>query len=227
MLGIGVLASGRGTNLQCIIDAVESGLLDGVSVAVVISDRPGAMALERAKKHGIEAVVIDRKAFETRAAFDEAIMDELAARGVGLVVLAGFMRVLGPGFVDAFDGKIINIHPSLLPSFTGLQVHERAIEAGVRFTGCTVHFVDKGLDTGPIIIQAVVPVLPDDSADTLAARVLKEEHRILPQAIDLFARGRLRVEGRRVVVAGHEMAAESAALENPVVRLGGGVCAGK
>jgi phosphoribosylglycinamide formyltransferase-1 len=227
MLGIGVLASGRGTNLQCIIDAVESGLLEGVSVGVVISDRPGARALERAKKHGIEAVVIDRKAFETRAAFDEAIMEELVGRGVGLVVLAGFMRVLGPAFIDAFDGKIINIHPSLLPSFTGLQVHERAIEAGVRFSGCTVHFVDKGLDTGPIIIQAVVPVLPGDSADTLAARILKEEHRILPQAIDLFARGRLRVEGRRVVVSDHEMAGESVALENPVVRLGGGATAKK
>ncbi len=222
MLGIGVLASGRGTNLQCIIDAVESGLLEGVSVQVVISDRPGAMALERAARHGIEALVIDKKDYATRAEFDDAIREELERRGVGLVVLAGFMRVLGPAFVDAFDGRIINIHPSLLPSFTGLHVHERAIEAGVRFSGCTVHFVDKGLDTGPIIIQAAVPVLPGDTAETLAARILKEEHRILPQAIDLFARGRLSIEGRRVMVTGHEMAGGDSALENPVVRLGQG-----
>ncbi len=222
MLGIGVLASGRGTNLQCVIDALESGLLEGVSLDLVISDRPGAKALERARAQGIEALVIDKKGFERREEFDEAIRSELQKRGVGLVVLAGFMRVLGPTFVDAFAGKIINIHPSLLPAFTGLHVHERVIEAGVRFSGCTVHFVDKGLDTGPIIIQAVVPVLCTDTPETLAARVLREEHRILPQAIDLFAKGRLRIEGRRVIVRGQDMALEGSVLENPPVRLLGG-----
>ncbi len=219
MLKIGVLASGRGTNLQCIIDAVENGLLRGVAVEVVISDCPGAMALERARRHGIDGVLIDKRGFSDRTDFDAALIEELKRRRVGLVVLAGFMRVLGPAFVDAFPEKIINIHPALLPSFTGLHVHERAIEAGVRFSGCTVHFVDKGLDTGPIIIQAVVPVLDDDTAESLAERILREEHRILPQAIDLFNRGILSISGRRVLVADHVLADGSAALENPVIDL--------
>lgn len=217
---VGVLASGRGTNLQCLIDAVEAGVLEGVEIGVVVSDRPGATALERARRHGIEAVLVDRRSHATREGFDAAIMAELRQRDTGLVVLAGFMRILGPAFVDAFPERIINIHPALLPSFAGLHVHERVIEAGVRFSGCTVHFVDRGLDTGPIIIQAAVPVLGDDTPESLAARVLEEEHRILPQAVDLFARGLLRVQGRRVVVTGHPGPAPAERMENPPVMLG-------
>ncbi len=218
-LKIGVIASGRGTNLQCIIDAIERGLLRDVSIEVVLCDRPGAKALERAKTHGIDGVLVERKNFDSRDAFDNALIRELKSRGIGLVVLAGFMRVLGPAFVDSFSQKIINIHPALLPSFTGLDVHQRAIDAGVRFSGCTVHFVDKGLDTGPIIIQAVVPVLDDDTMDTLAERILREEHRILPQAIELFASGRLFVKDKRVLVTGSAMADDKMALENPPVTI--------
>jgi len=216
-LKIGVIASGRGTNLQCIIDAVSGGILKNVSIEVVISDNSGAKALKRARTSGIDSVFVDRKKFSSRDGFDSALLEELKSRGVELVALAGFMRVLGPGFVDSFPERIINIHPALLPSFTGLDVHQRAIDAGVRFSGCTVHFVDKGLDTGPIIIQAVVPVLTGDTADSLAERILREEHRILPQAIALFAEGRLVVKGRRVFVTGSAAADEKGCMENPPV----------
>jgi len=217
-LKIGVIASGRGTNLQSIIDAIKDGRLKGVSIEVVISDTPGAGALLRGKKHGIDSVLIEKKGFTSRAGFDAAIIKELKAHGVGLVVLAGFMRLLGPAFVDLYPEKIINIHPALLPSFTGLDVHQRAIDAGVKFSGCTVHFVDKGLDTGPIIIQAVVPVLDDDGAEQLAARILSEEHRILPLAIELFAKGRLIVKDKRVLVKDLIME-ENLAMENPPVTM--------
>jgi len=218
-LKIGVIASGRGTNLQCIIDAVSAGRLRGVSIEVVISDRPGAEALQRAKRHGIDALLIEKKQYSTRDDFDAAMIRALTGHGVGLVVLAGFMRVLGPAFVDSFSERIINIHPALLPSFTGLDVHQRAIDAGVKFSGCTVHFVDKGLDTGPIIIQAVVPLLDDDTAETLASRILKEEHRVLPQAIDLFARHGLFVKDKRVFLREPLMADKKMAMENPPVTI--------
>jgi len=215
ILKIAVIASGRGTNLQCIIDAVAQGSLRGVSIEVVLSDRPGAKALERARDNGIEAVLIEKKKFSSRHEFDSALLEQLSRRKVGLVVLAGFMSILGPDFVDFFPQKIINIHPALLPSFTGLDVHQRAIDAGVRFSGCTVHFVDKGLDTGPIIIQAVVPVLEGDTAEILAKRILREEHKILPEAIGLFAEQRLTVKDRRVLVSGTVRADDTMAMENP------------
>jgi len=218
-LKLGVIASGRGTNLQCIIDAVSRGSLQGVSIEVVISDNSSARALERARTGGIDAVFIDKKKFSSRHEFDAALIEELKSHKVGLVVLAGFMRILGPGFVDSFPEKIINIHPALLPSFTGLHVHQRAIDAGVRFSGCTVHFVDKGLDTGPIIIQAVVPLLQNDTEDTLSERILREEHRILPEAIRLFAEDRLVVKGKRVFVKGSALAGESEVIENPRVSI--------
>ncbi|MFQ5464357.1 MAG: phosphoribosylglycinamide formyltransferase [Thermodesulfobacteriota bacterium] len=218
MLKIGVLASGGGTNLQAIIDAAEAGGL-GAEVCVVVSDNPKAGALERAASHGIPGVVVEKKAFPSRAGFDREMVRVLKEYGVELVVLAGFMRLLTGDFLKAFSGRIMNIHPALLPSFPGLGVQKKAIEHGVRFSGCTVHFVDMGCDTGPIIIQAVVPVLADDTPDTLAARILVEEHRIYPRAIRLFSEGRLMVEGRRVLVDGAP--ACEGALENPPPEPGG------
>lgn len=198
-LRIGVLASGRGSNLQAIIDAIERRDLD-VELAVVISDVADARALEIARGAGVDAVYIDpekKKARMTQAA-EQKIIDELKSRDVGLIALAGFMRILSPNFVSTFRLRILNIHPSLLPSFPGLKVQQKALEYGVKFSGCTVHFVDEGVDTGPIIIQAAVPVLDDDTEESLSARILKEEHRIYPEAIRLLAEGRLVVEGRRV-----------------------------
>jgi phosphoribosylglycinamide formyltransferase-1 len=198
-LRIGVLASGRGSNLQAIIDAIERRDLD-VELAVVISDVADARALEIARRAGVDAVYIDpekKKARMTQAA-EQKIIDELKSRDVGLIALAGFMRILSPNFVSTFRLRILNIHPSLLPSFPGLKVQQKALEYGVKFSGCTVHFVDEGVDTGPIIIQAAVPILDDDTEKSLSARILKEEHRIYPEAIRLFAEGRLVVEGRRV-----------------------------
>jgi phosphoribosylglycinamide formyltransferase-1 len=200
-LSLGVLISGGGTNLQAIIDAIESNRLDA-KIAVVLSNRADAYGLVRAQKHGIPTEVLDHKKFSIREAYDQAVVDLLRARGVELVVLAGFMRLLSPVFVKAYSNRIMNIHPALLPAFPGLHVQKKALEHGVRFSGCTVHFVNEECDEGPIIIQAVVPVSPDDSEETLAARILKQEHRIYPRAIQLFAEGRLRVEGRRVLVDG-------------------------
>ena len=200
-LTIGVLASGRGSNLKALIDAIDRGELD-VDLAIVVSDVPDARALEIAREAGVDAVYVDpekKKARMTEAA-EQRIIDELKGRGVGLVALAGFMRILSPRFVAAFKMRILNIHPSLLPSFPGLRVQKKALEYGVKFSGCTVHFVDEGVDTGPIIVQAAVPVRDDDTEETLSARILKEEHRIYAEAIRRFAQGRLRVEGRRVIL---------------------------
>jgi phosphoribosylglycinamide formyltransferase-1 len=158
--------------------------------------------LERARKHGIATEVLDHKAFASREAYDQAVVDLLQTRGVELVVLAGFMRLLSPGFVKGYSNRIMNIHPALLPAFPGLHVQKKAVEHGVRFAGCTVHFVNEECDEGPIIIQAVVPVYPDDDEATLAARILKQEHRIYPRAIQLYAEGRLHVTGRKVLVDG-------------------------
>jgi phosphoribosylglycinamide formyltransferase-1 len=196
---IGVLISGSGTNLQSIIDAIEAKKLDA-KIEVVLSNKADAHGLARAQNHGIRTEVLDHKAFASREAYDQAVVDLLRARGVELVVLAGFMRLLSPVFVKAYSNRIMNIHPALLPSFPGLHVQKKALDHGVRFAGCTVHFVNEECDEGPIIIQAVVPVFPDDSEEQLAARILKQEHRIYPRAIQLYAEGRLHVVGRRVLV---------------------------
>jgi phosphoribosylglycinamide formyltransferase-1 len=198
---IAVLISGGGTNLQAIIDAIEAKSLDA-RIEIVLSNRADAYGLARAKKHGLASEVLDHKNFPSREAYDQAVVDLLRVRGVELVALAGFMRLLSPVFIKAYSNRIMNIHPALLPSFPGLHVQKKAVEHGVRFSGCTVHFVNEDCDEGPIIIQAVVPVFPDDTEETLAARILKQEHRIYPRAIQLYAEGRLRVVGRRVVVDG-------------------------
>ena len=198
-LRIGVLASGRGSNLQAIIDAIEAGKLD-CRLAVVVSDRADAQALERARKHGTEAVFMDPKGYPNRDAFDQAVLAILAEHQVELVCLAGYMRVLSPMFVRALPGQIMNIHPALLPSFPGLHPQRQALQHGVKVSGATVHFVNEGVDTGPIICQAAVPVREDDTEETLAARILEQEHQLYPRAIRLYAEGRLEVRGRRVYV---------------------------
>lgn len=196
---LAVLASGRGTNFQAIIDACERGQIDA-EVALVVSDNPEAYALERARRHGIKALYIPPGKSKTGLdpEREQEYIETIKQHGVDLVCLAGFMRVVPPNFVEAFRWRMINIHPSLLPSFRGLEAQEQAWEYGVKIAGCTVHFVDEGVDTGPVILQAAVPVMEEDTPESLAARVLEQEHRIYPQAIQLFAEGRLVVEGRRV-----------------------------
>ena len=196
---IGVLISGSGTNLQAIIEAIAAKKLDA-NIEVVLSNKADAYGLARAQNHGIRTEVLDHTAFASREAYDQAVVDLLRGRSVELVVLAGFMRLLSPVFIKAYSNRIMNIHPALLPSFPGLHVQKKALDHGVRFTGCTVHFVNEDCDEGPIIIQAAVPVFPDESEEQLAARILKQEHRIYPRAIQLYAEGRLHVVGRRVLV---------------------------
>jgi phosphoribosylglycinamide formyltransferase-1 len=199
---IGVLVSGRGSNLQAIIDNIGCGMLSA-EIAVVISDQADAIALERARQHDIPAVHLSARGYRSRREeYDALLVRELRKFNVDLVILAGFMRIITGVLVSAFPNRIMNIHPALLPSFPGLHVQKAAIEHGVKFSGCTVHFVDEGMDTGPIIIQAVVPVLDGDTEDTLAARILKQEHKVFSRAIQLFAEGKLRVEGRRVLITG-------------------------
>jgi phosphoribosylglycinamide formyltransferase-1 len=198
---IAVLISGGGTNLQAIIDAIEGKKLDA-AIQLVLSNKADAFGLQRAQKHGIPTEVLDHKAFASREAYDQAVVDLLRGRGVELVILAGFMRLLSPVFIKAYSNRIMNIHPALLPSFPGLHVQQKAVDYGVRFSGCTVHFVNEECDEGPIIIQAVVPVFADDSETQLAERILKQEHQIYPRAIQLYAEGRLHVSGRRVLVDG-------------------------
>lgn len=197
LLKLGVLISGNGSNLQSIIDHIEKGSLQAV-IKIVISNNPDAYGLSRAKKHGIPFVVLKNGNFKNKEDFDAELVKVLKDNGVELVILAGFMRIISPDFIKAFSGKIMNIHPALLPSFPGLHGQRQAVEYGVKFSGCTVHFVNEGVDTGPIIIQSAVPVLDDDTEDTLAARILKEEHRIYPQAIQLFADDKLEIKGRKV-----------------------------
>ncbi len=194
---LGVLCSGRGTDLQSIIDAIADGKLDA-EIAVVLTDKPDVMALERARKAGIRNVCVNRKEYEDRESFERVLVAELEASGVTLVILAGFMRILSPYFVHAYSGRIMNIHPALLPSFGGAHAHRDVLAYGVKISGCTVHFVDEGMDSGPIILQATVPVLDDDTEETLGARVLEQEHIIYPKAIQLYVEGRLKVEGRHV-----------------------------
>lgn len=198
-LRLGVLASGRGSNLQSIMDAAAAGRINA-EVAVVISDNEGAFALERARQAGIPAEFVNPGGFASKEDYEGAVVELLKRHGVGLVCLAGYMRLVGRVILEAFRNRVINIHPALLPAFPGLHGQEQAWEYGVKFSGCTVHFVDEGMDTGPIIIQAVVPVLDDDTADTLAARILEQEHVIYPEAVRLFAEGRLKITGRRVSI---------------------------
>jgi len=201
MLKIGVLVSGRGSNLQAIIDAIGTKKIKA-EIAVVISNVPGVMALDRAKKHGIKAVVIDSSEHRDKSSYEKQVIKALEENNVGLVCLAGYMKLLSPELVHHFKGKIMNIHPALLPAFPGLHVQKKALEHGVKYSGCTVHFVDEGCDTGPIILQAVVPVLDNDTEETLSARILEQEHKIYPEAIRLFSEGKLKVEGRRVRIVG-------------------------
>ncbi|MBI2985507.1 MAG: phosphoribosylglycinamide formyltransferase [Deltaproteobacteria bacterium] len=215
-LPLGVLISGSGTNLQAIINAVEAKQLDAV-IRVVISNREDAYGLVRAKKHTIPTEVLDHRKFPSREAYDQALIEILEKHQVELVILAGFMRLLSPVLVKAFSNRIMNVHPALLPAFPGLHVQKKAVEHGVRFSGCTVHFVNEECDEGPIIIQAVVPVFPDDTEESLSARILKEEHRIYPRAIQLYSEGRLRVVGRRVLVDGLEED-ENQLLVNPPLK---------
>lgn len=196
-----VLASGSGTNLQSLIDAWKSSALAPAQLVVVGANVPGCTALERAQKAGIETFVLSHKTFASRELFDGALVAELRKRDVELVVLAGFMRVLTEAFLDAFPLRVINIHPALLPAFPGTHGQKQAVDYGAKIAGCTVHFVDKGTDTGPIIAQAAVPVLPDDTEDSLRDRILGEEHRLLPAVVRAFAKGDVTVEGRHVRVA--------------------------
>jgi phosphoribosylglycinamide formyltransferase-1 len=196
-LVLGVLASGRGSNLQAILDAIDAGRCPA-RVAVVVSDRKDAPGLERARHASVRAVHVDPRTHPDRAAFDDAVARILEGHGVELVCLAGYMRVLSPEFVRRYRSRILNIHPSLLPAFPGLHPQRQALAHGVKVTGATVHFVDEGVDTGPIVAQAAVPVLDDDTEATLAARILVEEHRLYPEAIRRYAEGRLDVSGRLV-----------------------------
>ncbi len=194
---IGVLASGRGSNLQAIVDAIEAGRLNA-KIGAVISDNPKANVLTRMADTGIPTICIDRRNFSSRQEFEAAVADELNARHVELVVLAGFMRILTSYFIERFDGRIMNIHPALLPAFPGEDAQQQALDYGVRVSGCTVHFVDEGMDSGPIILQEAVLVLEDDTADTLSERILHAEHILYPRALALYCEGRLKIEGRRV-----------------------------
>ena len=195
----GVLVSGRGSNLQAVLDRIADGYLP-LEISVVISDKADAYALERAANVGIKTVVVARKECASKEEFEDKIHAALVEAGCELVVLAGFMRILSGNFVSKWHNKIINIHPALLPSFPGLDGQGQALEYGVKFTGCTVHFVDEGTDTGPIILQKVVPVLDDDTHDTLAARILEQEHKAMPEALKLWAEGKLVIEGRKVKI---------------------------
>jgi len=197
---IGVVVSGRGSNLQSIIDHIAEGKLN-VEVAVVVSDHKEAFALERAAKAGIPTAVVERKGCKDKAEFEDKIDAALRDKGAEVVVLAGFMRILTGHFISRWENKIINIHPALLPSFKGVDAQGQAVDYGVKIAGCTVHFVDEGTDTGPIILQKAVPVFDDDTEETLAARILIEEHKALPEAIQLWADGKLTIKGRKVYVA--------------------------
>jgi phosphoribosylglycinamide formyltransferase 1 len=196
-LRVGVLASGRGSNFEALVEAAESGRLP-VVIALLISDRGPAPALGIACAHGVPVRFIDPKQYPGRDAHEKAVIAALDECRVGLVCLAGYMRILGATFVRHFEGRLLNVHPALLPAFPGLHAQRQALDHGVKVAGATVHFVDEGTDTGPIVLQAAVPVLPGDTEETLSRRILAEEHRIYPEAVRLFAEGRLRIDGRKV-----------------------------
>jgi phosphoribosylglycinamide formyltransferase 1 len=211
-LRVAVLASGRGSNLQAVIDAIEAGTVDSKIVAV-ISNKKDAPALDRARRQGLSGLFIDPKPYagrpDSREAYDRELLNVLQQHDVELVLLAGYMKIVTRILVEAFANRMMNIHPSLLPSFPGLDVQKKAIEWGCKLSGCTVHFVTEGVDEGPIILQAAVPILDDDTPDTLAARILDQEHKIYPRAVQLFAEGRLRVEERRVFIEAGKSEGES------------------
>lgn len=212
MRNVVILISGRGSNMEAIVRAA----IPGARIAAVISNRPEAAGLEFARRHGIATAVVDHKAHPSREVFDTALAQAIDAFAPDLVVLAGFMRVLGEAFVRRYEGRMLNIHPSLLPAFPGLHTHERALQEGCRVHGATVHFVTPALDHGPIVVQAAVPVLPDDTPETLAARVLAQEHRIYPQAVRWFVEDRLRLTADgRVVLQGAPASVQEAALVWP------------
>lgn len=195
---IGVLLSGRGSNFEALAESIASGRIPNAEIAIVLSNREGAPGLDRAKSRGIATHVIPSKGLE-REAYDRQVVAVLNEHKVDLVCLAGYMRLLSPYFVAAFPNRILNIHPSLLPSFPGLESQRQALEYGVKFAGCTVHFVDENLDAGPIVLQAVLPVNDDDTEDSLSARILQEEHRIYSEAVRIVLEGRFKIEGRRVI----------------------------
>jgi len=195
---LAVLVSGRGSNLQAIIDSIEKNALQA-EIALVISNVKTAYALERARKQGLEGLFLDPKSYPDRNSYEQALVERIQSKSVNLVCLAGYMRVLGKYFIEAFSGRIINIHPSLLPAFPGLNVQKRALEHGARFSGCTVHFVNEEVDGGPIIMQAVVPVFDEDDEASLSERILEQEHIIYPQAIQLILADKLTLSGRRVL----------------------------
>jgi phosphoribosylglycinamide formyltransferase-1 len=195
---IGVLLSGRGSNFEALADSVDAGRIPNAEIAIVISNRENAPGIEKARTRGIQAQVIPSRGLE-REAYDKLVIAALEEKKVDLVCLAGYMRLLSPAFVAAFRGRILNIHPSLLPAFPGLESQRQALEHGAKFSGCTVHFVDENLDAGPIILQAAVPIRDDDTPETLSERVLKEEHRIYTEAVRIVLEGRYRMDGRRVL----------------------------
>ena len=199
---IGVLLSGRGSNFEALADSIAAGRIPNTEIAIVISNREGAPGIERAKARGIPAKVIPSKGLE-REVYDRQVAAVLQEARVDLICLAGYMRLLSPYFVAAFPQRILNIHPSLLPSFPGLEAQRQALEYGVKFAGCTVHFVDENLDAGPILLQAVVPVEDNDTEESLSARILKEEHRIYSEAVKIVLEGNYKITGRRVVLASH------------------------
>ena len=198
-----MLLSGRGSNFEALADSIAAGRLPNAEIVLVVSNREGAPGIEKARERGIPARVIPSKGLE-REAYDRQVVAALEEARTELVCLAGFMRLLSPYFVERFRGRILNIHPSLLPAFPGLEAQRQALEHGVKFAGCTVHFVDENLDAGPIVLQAVVPIRDDDTPETLAARILDEEHRIYPEAARIVLEGRYRIEGRRVILESAE-----------------------
>ena len=214
---LGVLVSGSGSNLQALIDHAKRGALDA-EIRIVVSNNPCAFALERCRKHGIPSAIIDHREFTSRETFEDRLVDVLQTVGVDLVVMAGFMRILSRKFFQSFPMRVMNIHPALLPAFPGMHVQQKAVDYGVKFSGCTVHFADEGVDTGPIIIQAVVPVYDEDDAETLAARILSQEHRIYPQAVQYYAEGRIEFVGRRVRIRNIDRVTEKAMQNPPLTR---------
>jgi len=206
VIPIALLVSGRGSNLRAILDAVDNQYITKGRVSVVISNKPGAPALEVASKHKVPGIVIDDKGFpKTSWEYDQKTIAALKSYGVGpqvgLVLLAGYFRIISPEFVTMYDRRIMNIHPALLPAYPGLEAQKQALDHGAKITGCTVHFVDKGVDTGPIILQAPVPIQDDDTVETLSSRILREEHRLYPEAVRLFTEGKLVVKERRALVS--------------------------
>ncbi|MDS1029011.1 phosphoribosylglycinamide formyltransferase [Bacillota bacterium LX-D] len=199
MLKVGILVSGRGSNMVALLEAAKKREIDA-EIALVLSDNQTAPALKKAQKYGVKAEYVSPENYASREEYDLALVEKLKAYGVELVVLAGYMRLVTPQFLAAFPNKVVNIHPALLPAFPGLHVQAKAVEYGVKYSGCTVHFVDAGMDSGPIIAQAVVPVEDDDNEDTLAERILQEEHRLFPQVVGLIAQGKVTIVGRKVKI---------------------------